>query len=516
MMYASIPKSALLSVYDKTDIDLLARKLLEQGYNVYASEGTYQYLKEHGVFVDSVSSITGYPHLMNGLVKTLHPIIYAGILCDRNNKEHLEEITKYKVPLFDIIAVNLYPYEELSLRADLSFNDLLTYIDIGGISLIRAAVKNYQYVTILTSPTYYSQVISELETFGETSPETRMKLAVDAINYVAYYDALISHFMNFTTGMWESNYQTIPLKYAGKLRYGENPHQRAFLYRYPVEKVGVVNAICLSSRKPSLNNIGDLDAGLRIISEFRDPTCVIIKHRNPCGVASSQFLLTAFKKAYECDSKSAFGGVVVFNRNVDSDVARELSKKFFHCLMAPHFEEEALGMLSSKKSLTIFELPGLDIYRPYGLRWIKVSGGFLLQEDTSMLLHPENLRIVSKRAPTKEELSTMIYSWNVVKHTYSNAIVITKGSSTVGIAWGESSRVDAVQHAVEKAGRRAKDACLASDGFFPFRDSIDVMAEAGITAIIQPGGSKRDAEVIEAANEYGMCMIFTGIRGFNH
>jgi phosphoribosylaminoimidazolecarboxamide formyltransferase/IMP cyclohydrolase len=510
---ASVKKPiALISVWNKEGIDTLAKELHSLGYKIVSSGGTARFLKEKGIPVVEVSEITGFPEILDGRVKTLHPKIHGGILYRdwvEKDKQQLEELG---IEPIEVVVVNLYPFEEKS-KENLPIKELLEFIDIGGPTLIRAAAKNFPRVAVLTDPSDYGWFIEKLKK-GELTQEDRARLAVKAFAHTAYYDGVI---YNTLKGLLEISQnlpeEALPLKLKEELRYGENPHQRGWLYKNPLEDLGITEAQVLQGKKMSFNNYLDADSAVKLVSEIPETACAIIKHTNPCGVAVGKTTYEAYKRALEGDPVSAFGGIVAFNDTVDADTAAELTKIFLEIVIAPSFTPEALQILSKKKNLRVILFQGRSIFKDVK----KISGGYLLQEEDTELY--KELKVVTKREPTERELQDLLFAWRVVKHVKSNAIVIAKDKQVLGVGMGLTSRVDALKLAISKAkefGKDLKGAVVASDAFFPFRDSIDIAAAEGITAFIQPGGSIRDKEVIEACDEHGAAMVFTGMRHFKH
>ncbi len=504
---------ALISVYRKEGIEKLAKALEELGYEIISTGGTARYLKEKGIKVKEVSEITEFPEILEGRVKTLHPKIHGGILFRDWVEKDKEEIQKLGIEPIDVVAVNLYPFEE-KLKEVLEDKDLMEFIDIGGPTLIRAAAKNFFRVVVLVDPEDYNWVIEKLKK-GNLTLQDRAYLAWKAFSHTAYYDGVISQAFKKLYSIDSFNKEeALPLRLSKKLRYGENPHQRGYLYLNPVEELGISRSEVLQGKEMSFNNYLDSDSAVRLLLEFpNDKVCVIVKHNNPCGVATGNTTKEAFLRAKEADPVSAFGGIVAFNDVVDLETAKELTSMFLEVVIAPDYEPAALEELKKKKNLRVIKFYGLQ----YGFDIKKVSGGYLVQDEDSVLY--EKLDVVTEKEPTDREMTDLIFAWKVVKHAKSNAVVIAKNGQTLGIGTGNVSRIDALKCAIKKAqefGFDLKGAVVASEAFFPFRDSIDEMAKVGISAVIQPGGSIRDKEVIEACNEHGIAMVFTGTRHFRH
>ncbi|NPA32952.1 MAG: bifunctional phosphoribosylaminoimidazolecarboxamide formyltransferase/IMP cyclohydrolase [Aquificae bacterium] len=504
---------ALISVYNKEGIHKLAKALEELGYEIISTGGTARFLKEKGIKVTEVSSITNFPEILGGRVKSLHPKIHGGILYRDWVEEDKRQVEEHGIPKIDVLVVNLYPFEE-KLKEGLPERELMEFVDIGGPALIRAGAKNFFRVVVLVDPEDYDWVIEKLRK-GALTVEDRAYLAQKAFSLTAYYDALIAGALK----RLHSNdslftFEALPLKRLKKLRYGENPHQRGFLYENPLEELGITKAQVLQGKEMSFNNYLDADSALRLVSEFpNDTVCAIIKHTNPCGVAVGKTPEEAFKRALDADPVSAFGGIVAFNDKLDPNTAKELTSLFLEIVIAPDYDEEALAVLSKKKNLRVIKVFGLQS----SLDVKKVSGGYLLQDEDTVLY--ENLKVVTKKEPSAREMHDLVFAWKVVKHAKSNAVVIAKDQMTLGIGTGNVSRVDSLKCAIAKAKERGfslKGAVVASEAFFPFRDSIDIMAKEGISAVIQPGGSIRDEEVIRACDEHGIAMLFTNMRHFKH
>lgn len=511
-------RRALISVSDKTGIDEFARGLSELGVEIISTGGTAKFLRERGIHVIEVSDLTEFPEMLEGRVKTLHPSIHAAILARRDKPSHMKALAERGIVPIDLVVVNLYPFKEVVAQAGVRLEDAIESIDVGGPALIRAAAKNFWSVGIVVNPSRYKEVLSELKVSGGLSEQTRLTLAAEAFALTAAYDAAIQEYFEKTrreAGEAPLFPPTLQLVYekARDVRYGENPHQLAALYTEARAK-GIANARQLQGKELSFNNLLDLDAALELVEEFEEPTAVIIKHTNPCGVACGENLLESYKNAHACDPVSAYGGIVALNRGLDEATAKEIVSTFIEAIVAPSFDPKALEVLAKKKDLRVIELP-LGGGRPR-LRYRQISGGVLVQEPDDLLLIPEEMKVVTEKKPSEKEMEDLIFAWKVAKHVKSNAIVIAKDKRAVGIGAGQMSRIDSTEIALKKAGERAKGAVLASDGFFPFADSILRAADAGITAIIQPGGSIRDAEVIKAANRSGIAMVFTGVRHFKH
>lgn len=513
-------KNALISVSDKRGIIEFAMGIQSLGYEIVASGGTASLLKSRGINVKEISEFTGFPEILDGRVKTLHPMVHGGILALRDRESHMEQIKIAGITPIDMVVVNLYPFEETIKKEDATFDDAIENIDIGGPALIRAAAKNFLGVIVIVDPGDYGFVLNELRRKGDLSSELRFELAKKAFQLTARYDAAISNYLgSIDKGRRKKDFPdtyTIQFKKIRDLRYGENPHQKASFYMdiYPQPST-IATAEQLHGKELSYTNILDLDAALELVKEFDEICAVIIKHTNPCGVAISyESLKDAYIKARECDPVSAYGGIVGLNREVDEETAREIVSTFIEAIVAPAYTSEALEILKSKKNLRILNTGPLVKEALPVVEMRKVSGGILIQEkdrgDT------EKWEVVTKKAPTEEEKKSLLFAWKVCKHVKSNAIVYAYADRVIGIGAGQMSRIDSARFAMEKARFPLKGSVMASDAFFPFRDVVDLAASAGVSAIIQPGGSIRDEEVIRAADEHGIAMIFTGMRHFKH
>ncbi len=520
---------ALLSVSDKSSLIGFAQSLTEFGIELVSTGGTAKALKDAGLKVDDVADITGFPEMMDGRVKTLHPGVHGGLLAIRSNKEHLASMQAHGIKPIDLLVVNLYPFEE-TVAKGAAYDDCIENIDIGGPAMIRAAAKNHNDVTVVVDAADYAAVLDELAMHsGMTSLELRRRLAAKAYARTAAYDAAISNWFAETLKTDAPDYRAFGGKLAQPLRYGENPHQTAAFYRTPNTRPGVATARQVQGKELSYNNINDTDAAYECIAEFdakRTPACVIVKHANPCGVAEGSSLLDAYKKALACDSTSAFGGIVALNGMLDAEAARAITEIFTEVIIVPNATEEAIAIVAAKKSLRLLLAGGLPDPRRDGLTVKSVAGGLLVQSRDNAVVDDMELKVVTKRAPTEAELADLRFAFRVAKHVKSNTIVYAKDLATVGIGAGQMSRVDAARIAARKAEDAAKElglaapmtkgSVVASDAFFPFADGLLVAIEAGATAVIQPGGSMRDNEVIEAADKHGIAMVFTGTRHFRH
>lgn len=509
-------KRALLSVSDKTGLVDFARQLHELGIEIISTGGTMKALREAGIPVIYVSDVTGFPEIMDGRVKTLNPLIHGGILAIRDNEDHVAAMEKHNIGAIDMVVVNLYPFRQTIAKPDATLNDAIENIDIGGPAMIRAAAKNFNYVTVVVNPARYEVVIAAVQQQGSVSPELRMALAQEAYGHTAEYDACISRYLAAQAGeqLFPEKLHLVYEK-VENLRYGENPHQQAAFYKESGAcSQGIAHARQLHGKELSFNNIVDLEAAWAIVSDFEQPAAAIIKHTNPCGTGIGTTIAEAYDKAYTADPLSAFGGIVAVNRLVDKEAADKMSTLFLEAVIAPSFAPDAFAILTRKKNLRLLEAAAPAKSDDVDIK--KISGGLLMQQMDRVVEQPEGYRVVTKRQPTESEWQQLYFSWKVVKHVKSNAIVVANDDKTLGVGAGQMNRVGAAAIALEQAGEQAKGAVLASDAFFPFGDTVEAAAKAGITAIIQPGGSVRDEESIVAADKYGIAMVFTSIRHFKH
>ncbi len=511
---------AILSVSDKTGLVDFARGLEELGFELFSTGGTKKALTEAGVSVRSVSELTGFPEILDGRVKTLHPAVHGGILARRNLAAHIAELEQNKMGLIDLVAVNLYPFRETVAKPEVGLDEALENIDIGGPTMIRAAAKNFPDVLVVVDPADYESVLEQLRR-GGVRGEERRKLAQKAFQHVAAYDTAIAQYLRRGEEGFGDEV-TIALRKRYDLRYGENPHQAAAFYAEEVAGGavgGISSAKQLWGKELSFNNILDSDAAWSAATDFEAPTVSVIKHTNPCGLASHQNLAEAYRRAFSGDTVSAFGGIVALNRPVDFATAQEVAKTFYEVIIAPDYEEKALDLLKQKRDLRILAMgsqrgPGKEALPTLDFR--RVGGGFLVQTSDSLPEGGLSLRTVTEREPTGEELKDLLFAWKAVKHVKSNAIVFVKDSTILGMGAGQPNRVTSVKIALEKAGERSQGSVVGSDAFFPFPDGVELAAKGGATAIIQPGGSVRDEEVIATANKYNVAMVFTGVRHFRH
>lgn len=509
-------KCALISVSDKNGIVELARELVGLGFEIVSTGGTKKALQDGGVPVIGISDVTGFPEILEGRVKTLHPKIHGGLLAKYSDPGHQSQLADNEIEKIELVCVNLYPFKETISKPGVTPEDAIENIDIGGPAMLRASAKNHQYITVLVDPADYQQVIEEYKSNNETTIETRRRLAAKVFRHTAAYDALISEYMTNLAGEEQPEKMTVTYELKQNLRYGENPHQKAAFYQKPLGSAfSVAAAEQLHGKELSYNNINDANAALQIVKEFSEPAAVAVKHMNPCGVGTGKDVFDAFGKAFEADPVSIFGGIIALNREVDAETARKLYEIFLEIIIAPSFSEEALEILTAKKNLRLLKVP-FDGSMSKEIALTSIEGGMLVQEQDAFGFEDAEISVPTKREPTEEEWAALKLGWKVVKHVKSNAIVVSGKDSTLGIGAGQMNRVGAAKIALEQAGRKAEGAALASDAFFPMDDTVEAAAKAGITAIIQPGGSVRDADSIKKADEYGIAMVFTGVRHFRH
>lgn len=510
-------KRALLSVSDKTGIAEFAAELAKLGVELISTGGTQKLLKEKGVPVIGISEVTSFPEIMDGRVKTLHPAVHSGLLAVRDNEEHQAQMKELGLDYIDLVIVNLYPFAETIAKPDVTYEDAIENIDIGGPTMLRSAAKNHAFVTVVVDAADYTQVLDEVREEGDTSLDTRKRLAAKVFRHTAAYDSLISNYLSQQTGEFTPEKYTVTYEKVQDLRYGENPHQQAAFYRKPLAVAGTVaTAEKLHGKELSYNNINDANAALQIVKEFEEPAVVAVKHMNPCGVGIGESILQAYQKAHEADPVSIFGGIIAANRTVDGPTAQLMHEIFLEIIMAPDFTPEAEEILKKKKNLRLLKLGNLASGAKDSFNVTSVDGGMLVQEADALRLNPDDLKVATDREPTEEELKQLLFAWKVVKHVKSNAILLAADDMTIGVGAGQMNRVGAAKIAIEQAGARAKGSVLASDAFFPMGDTVELAAKAGITAIIQPGGSIKDEESIRAANEHGIAMVLTGVRHFKH
>lgn len=519
-------KRALVSVSDKEGLVPFVEQLRRYDIEILSTGGTAATLHDHGIPVVPVEDVTGMPEMLGGRVKTLHPRLHGGILAQRNKPEQMADAAAHGLPLIDLVVVNLYPFAAMTENGNLSLDEALSYIDIGGVAMLRAAAKNFADVTVVCQPYDYDEVLTDLrQNDGATSLPLRQRLALETFQHTAAYDAAISAYLHAAGSAQAeaspfARQETLVLRRERALRYGENPHQSAALYASaPAVWPNLIQAQQLHGKELSFNNLADADAALAAVQEFDELAVVILKHQTPCGIAVAASAAEAYARAYDTDPDSASGGVISCNREVDAAMAEAIGDRFLEVLLAPSFQPEALSLLTRKRNRILLAW-GMGPDSSGGLKprrqWRSIAGGALVQDVDQALLTPEALRIVTERQPTAAQMQAMLFAWKVVKHVKSNAVVLVRDTQTVGIGSGQMSRVDASRMALMKARSGTKGCVAASDAFFPFRDGLDLIAEAGVEAVIQPGGSVRDKETIAAANEHGIVMAFSGVRAFRH
>ena len=514
---------ALISVSDKTGVVEFARELVALGWEILSTSGTMKLLREAGLPVTSVSDVTGFPEICDGRVKTLHPKIHGALLARRDIPEHMKALKDNEIETIDLVCVNLYPFRETIAKPDVTMEDAVEHIDIGGPSMLRSAAKNWESVTVVCNPSDYSTIISEIKAIGNTTRETRLALSAKAYTHTAEYDMAIATYMRAQAGLNEKLFLEYDLKQS--LRYGENPHQQAKFYSSAeAEPFSLATAEQLGGKELSYNNIQDANATLNIAREFDEPFCVGVKHMNPCGSAVGKTIAEAWRKAYEADKTSIFGGIVAANREIDLETAQMLKPIFLEIVMAPSFAPDALELLQTKKNLRILKV---DMTRDDKVRsqYVSMNGGMLVQDRDSSIVPVSAGQCVTEAKPTEAQLADLDFAWKIVKHVKSNAIVVAKDGMTYGVGAGQMNRVGSAEIALKQAAATLKEEgrdinaeglVLASDGFFPFNDVVALAAEYGIKAIVQPGGSIRDEDSVKLANEKGITMLFTGERHFKH
>jgi phosphoribosylaminoimidazolecarboxamide formyltransferase/IMP cyclohydrolase len=512
-------KRVLISVSDKTGIVGLARELEDLGVEIISTGGTAKALKDAGLKVVNISDVTGFPECLDGRVKTLHPKVHGGLLAMRNNPEHMKQLAELGIEPIDMVIINLYPFKQTILKEHVELEEAIENIDIGGPTMLRAAAKNYQDVAVVVDPKDYDTVLEELKTSGDISLKTKFRLAYKVFEHTSHYDTLIAGYLRDRLG--EASFPetlTLTFEKVQDMRYGENPHQKAVFYKEVGANRGcITNAKQLHGKELSYNNINDANGALTLLKEFDQPTVVAVKHANPCGVGSAENIHAAYLKAYDSDPVSIFGGIVAANREIDEKTAEEIKKIFLEIVIAPSYTKEALEILTQKKNIRILQLEDISSALPQGTYDMKkVAGGLLVQNYNSELYDENELKIVTDKKPTNEELEELEFAMKVVKHTKSNAIVLVKDKATIGVGPGQTNRITAAKIAIEYGGDKTKGSVMASDAFFPFPDCAEAAAAAGITAIIQPGGSIKDQESIDVCNKFGIAMVFTGMRHFKH
>lgn len=513
-------KRALISVSDKTGVVEFATALSKAGVEIISTGGTKSLLEQSGVPVIGISDVTGFPEVLDGRVKTLHPAVHSGLLAIRDSEAHQQQMQELNLDYIDLVVVNLYPFAATIAKPDVTYADAIENIDIGGPTMLRSAAKNHAFVTVVVDADDYGTVIEEINQSGDTTLETRKRLAAKVFRHTAAYDALISDYLSKQNGELFPDSYTVTYEKVQELRYGENPHQKAAFYRKPLAEAGnITTAEQLHGKELSYNNINDANAALQIVKEFDEPAVVAVKHMNPCGVGIGATIQEAYQKAYEADPTSIFGGIVAANREIDEATAQLLHEIFLEIVIAPSFSQAALDILTKKKNIRLLRLGDVFTADKSAASFhnvTSVEGGMLVQDNDGLQLDPDSLQVVTDRAPSEEELKQLLFGWKVVKHVKSNAIVLAKDNMTIGVGAGQMNRVGAARIAIEQAGDKAQGSALASDAFFPMGDTVELAAQAGITAIIQPGGSIKDEESIAAANKHGIAMVFTGVRHFKH
>lgn len=509
-------KRALVSVSDKTNLVPFVSSLVELGYEIISTGGTKKALEAAGIKTIGISEVTDFPEIMDGRVKTLHPKVHVALLCVRDNPDHVRQIEELGIQYIDLVCVNLYPFKETVQKPGVSHEEIIENIDIGGPSMLRSASKNYKFIPVLCDPSDYDAVVKELRENGETSLTTREYLAAKVFRHTASYDTMIASYLTERTGEKYPEKFTITFDKVQELRYGENPHQSAAFYKGMNPQYSLANAKQLHGKELSYNNIQDGNAAIEILKDFEgQPAVVGLKHMNPCGVGIGKTIEEAWDKAYEADPVSIFGGIVAFNEPIHASVAEKLSKIFLEIIIAPAFDEDAFEILSKKKNIRLMQLDtSLEVNAKYKVT--NVNDGLLVQDIDDHKITAEDLRCVTNRKPTEEELEQLLFAWKVVKHVKSNAIVLVKDNMTIGVGAGQMNRVGAAKIAIEQAGEKAKGSIMSSDAFFPMPDTVEEAVKAGVTAIIQPGGSIKDQLSIDVCNEHGIAMVYTGVRHFKH
>jgi phosphoribosylaminoimidazolecarboxamide formyltransferase/IMP cyclohydrolase len=514
-------RRALISVSDKAGILDFARELKKLGVEILSTGGTAKLLRENNIQAQEVSDYTGFPEMLDGRVKTLHPKIHAGLLALRENNEHMETLKKHDIGLIDMVVVNLYPFEKTVQKPGVSISEVIENIDIGGPSMLRSAAKNHRSVAVICNPGRYTQVVEELKSNSGALSESLMReLGIEVFAHTSRYDAAINNYLSDHYKLQKESVGlphdlTLCFEKIQELRYGENPHQRAAFYREKGRTSGIINAKQLQGKELSFNNILDLNAAFELVKEFRNPAAVIVKHNNPCGAAENKALDKAYLEAWKCDKLSAFGGIVALNRKMDLKTANVVLKSgFLECVIAPGYDKEALALFKDKKNLRLLESYDLEPIKEADFK--RVSGGLLLQDKDLDTLNMNELKVVTRKKPTKGEMESLVFAWKVAKHVKSNAIILCRGTRTVGIGAGQMSRVDSVFISTRKSGKLAAGSVMASDAFFPKEDAIQLAAKYKIKAIVQPGGSIADESIIEMADKHKIAMVLTGMRHFKH
>tara|TARA_B100000029_G_scaffold9439_3_gene10263 strand:- start:17466 stop:18995 length:1530 start_codon:yes stop_codon:yes gene_type:complete len=507
---------AILSVYDKTGVVALGKKLSDSGMDIISTGGTYKQLTDAKIKVTAVQKVTEFPEILDGRVKTLHPKIYGGLLARRSNKNDIAQISDHSIDTIDLVAVNLYPFSDAISKANCTLDNALENIDIGGPSMLRAAAKNFKDVIVIVDPNDYEKVADDISQNGLNSVgfNYRKYLAHKAFKHVSEYDAIISNYLN-ENPINKTEHFSVNLTKVSTLRYGENPHQAASLYKSPKSSKGIANANKLHGKDLSFNNILDADAAWNIVSDFDNTAVAIVKHNNPCGLSVNENQASAYKLAFEGDPVSAYGGILGFNRKVELETVEQFKSVFYEVIVAPGYDEAALELLRKRKNLRILEIEQ-DKNPASQIEIRNISGGALIQETDAKRVDPNSWTVVTEKKPTKNQLDDLAFAWTAVKHVKSNAIVLAKNKQLLGMGSGQPNRLNSIHLAVRAAGNSSSGSVLASDAFFPFADNIEMSSKAGVVALIQPGGSIRDEDTIKSANELGLSMIFTHVRHFNH
>lgn len=509
-------KRALISVSDKQNIIEFAKGLQELDYEIISTGGTLSKIKEAGIPAIAIDEVTGFPEIMDGRVKTLHPLVHGGLLAKRSNPEHMDQMMENQIDPIDMVVVNLYPFKQTLEKVGVSKEEIIENIDIGGPTMLRSAAKNFEDVTVVVDPQDYDSILTSLKE-NTLDFAKRQKLAAKVFSHTANYDAMIAeYFMSETNEEFPETY-TVTYEKVQDLRYGENPHQKAAFYKRPIVKtMSLAAAKQLHGKELSYNNIQDANAALEILAEYDEQAAAVaVKHMNPCGIGVANSISDAFNRAFDADPVSIFGGIVALNQEVDSPTAEKLSEIFLEIVIAPSFSEKALEILTRKKNIRLLELPMNDT-EAVNHKLTSVNGGVLIQDQDNGKLKKEDLKVATKRQPTEQELDDLLFAWKAVKHVKSNAIVLAKDGQTVGVGAGQMNRVGSAKIAIEQAGEKAKGSVMSSDAFFPMPDTVEEAVKAGVTAIIQPGGSIRDQDSIDVCDEHGIVMVYTGMRHFKH
>ncbi|WP_100371659.1 bifunctional phosphoribosylaminoimidazolecarboxamide formyltransferase/IMP cyclohydrolase [Bacillus sp. FJAT-45037] len=509
-------RRALVSVSNKEGIIPFVEGLVKQGFEVVSTGGTKKAIQEAGIAVTGIQEVTGFPEILEGRVKTLHPNIHGGLLAMREKQDHLKQLNEHHITPIDVVVVNLYPFQQTIAKEGTTFEEAIENIDIGGPSMLRAAAKNHKHVTVVVDPTDYEGVLAELQETSDVKSETRRRLAAKVFRHTAAYDAVIAEYLTEAVGEESPESFTITYEKKQDLRYGENPHQKATFYKKPLAKKGsIATAVQLHGKELSYNNINDANAALAIVKEFMQPAAVAVKHMNPCGVGTGQTIEEAYDKAFDADHVSIFGGIIALNKEVDASTALKMKEIFLEIIIAPSFTKEALAILQEKKNLRLLTVETTKAASTEKTL-TSIHGGLLIQDEDIYSFEDADITVPTKREPTEEEWNALKLAWKVVKHVKSNAIVLANNQMTVGVGAGQMNRVGAASIALTQAAERMEGVVMGSDAFFPMGDTVEAAAKAGVKAIIQPGGSIRDQESIDMADQYGIAMVFTGVRHFKH